>query len=530
MQTASAAGFYGKLPCKGDFLLRRVAQGFVDIWDAWLQQCLLASREQLQERWLNAYLTSPVWRFALAEGVCGSGAYAGVMVPSVDRVGRYFPLTLVAQLSTEDCLLNLASEGARQWFDAAESLLLQALQAHDLELPAFDEQVAALAGPLRGPETAESGYLRELMHNSALARQPGQWQIPLQSVHSLQNAANVFASRELERTLRPLTLWWTDGSDAVAPCWLCNRGLPVPASFTAMIAGGWEHFGWESLGPRRIFPGAEATTDMARMADDRAECAQLPAGSAGEEGTAPPFESIAIVARHAAVARQLSVSPRVYYVSRPDVGLWGLSCNDGHEAGSAVAQAVADVLHDISTAGSLTALAEEVRRALEVIRRPSAVYGATAEAGAVVFLMRGNECAVVCAGWVQAVRVRSPPAGRSEVTTIEGTSQWMRTDTDRSEPVGASVDTSLLDLLAVPEESAEATVVHYDTLRSGDVWVLSGVLLFETQRLGSLPALLAKYRTDDDAMLSACRRVWGEGMDVEDNEFPLMLLAASPAG
>src|SRR5882724_4478562 len=113
MQTASAAGFYGKLPCKGDFLQRRVTQEFVDTWDAWLQQCLLTSRQSLQERWLDAYLTSPVWRFALAEGVCGSGAYVGVMVPSVDRVGRYFPLTLVAQLNTEDCLLEVASEAGR---------------------------------------------------------------------------------------------------------------------------------------------------------------------------------------------------------------------------------------------------------------------------------------------------------------------------------------------------------------------------------------------------------------------------------
>src|SRR5262249_13438980 len=83
MQTRSAAGFYGKLPSKGDFLLRRVSQEFVDAWDAWLQQSLFASRENLQERWLDAYLTSPVWRFALSDGVCGSGAYAGLMLPSV---------------------------------------------------------------------------------------------------------------------------------------------------------------------------------------------------------------------------------------------------------------------------------------------------------------------------------------------------------------------------------------------------------------------------------------------------------------
>jgi len=126
-QQASMASF----PAKVTSLQRRVTQEFPGGLDAWLQQCLNTSREKLQERWLDAYLTSPVWRFALADGVCGSGAYAGVMVPSVDRVGRYFPLTLVAQLNTEDCLLDVASDLGRQWFDSAESLALGALQRHD---------------------------------------------------------------------------------------------------------------------------------------------------------------------------------------------------------------------------------------------------------------------------------------------------------------------------------------------------------------------------------------------------------------
>ncbi|MGH8326957.1 MAG: type VI secretion system-associated protein TagF, partial [Steroidobacteraceae bacterium] len=83
MSATSETGFYGKLPCRGDFMQRRAPQGFVDAWDAWLSQCLHMSRQQLAERWLDMYLTSPVWRFVLAEGICGEAAYAGVMLPSV---------------------------------------------------------------------------------------------------------------------------------------------------------------------------------------------------------------------------------------------------------------------------------------------------------------------------------------------------------------------------------------------------------------------------------------------------------------
>ena len=91
-------GFFGKLPSHGDFLRRQVSDAFVGVWDGWLQECLAASRAELGDRWLDVYLTSPVWRFACAAGTCGPAPVVGVMVPSVDRVGRYFPLTLVAEL------------------------------------------------------------------------------------------------------------------------------------------------------------------------------------------------------------------------------------------------------------------------------------------------------------------------------------------------------------------------------------------------------------------------------------------------
>src|SRR4051812_22505756 len=98
-------GFFGKLPSHGDFLRRRVSDAFAGPWDAWLQRCMAASRSVLDERWLDVYLTSPAWRFGCAAGACGPAAVVGLMVPSVDRVGRYFPLTLVAELPAAASLM-----------------------------------------------------------------------------------------------------------------------------------------------------------------------------------------------------------------------------------------------------------------------------------------------------------------------------------------------------------------------------------------------------------------------------------------
>ena len=61
---AIEVGFYGKLPSHGDFLRRRVSDGFVGVWDAWLQESLATSRAVLADAWLDVYLTSPVWRAA----------------------------------------------------------------------------------------------------------------------------------------------------------------------------------------------------------------------------------------------------------------------------------------------------------------------------------------------------------------------------------------------------------------------------------------------------------------------------------
>jgi type VI secretion system protein ImpM len=243
MTGGASVGFFGKLPCNGDFLQRRAPQEFVDAWDAWLQECIHESRQALQDGWLDAYLTGPVWRFVISGGVCGSGSYAGVMLPSVDRVGRYFPLTLITQLDTEESPVEFACRGSH-WFDAAEAVAISALETADLDLEAFDEQVAALAGHLPAGSALHTGSLWAMQDEIGFPAQGHQWQLALPSARDLQTATNVLSYRVLAGQLRPLTIWWTDGASAVSPSWLALRGLPQPASFTAMLAGQWRHYGW----------------------------------------------------------------------------------------------------------------------------------------------------------------------------------------------------------------------------------------------------------------------------------------------
>jgi type VI secretion system protein ImpM len=137
-------GFYGKLPSHGDFLRRRVPDAFVSVWDRWLQECLVASRAALADRWLDVYLTSPAWRFVSAPGALGPRAIIGLMVPSVDRVGRYFHLTFAATLPDGVTVVDAAEAGAT-FLDQAEQLAVETLAADSIDFDRFDRAVRELA-------------------------------------------------------------------------------------------------------------------------------------------------------------------------------------------------------------------------------------------------------------------------------------------------------------------------------------------------------------------------------------------------
>jgi len=102
-------GAFGKMPSTGDFFRIDPPKGFVAVWDAWLQRGLLEAREALQAAWKTKYYSAPIWRFTLAAGLAGEAAVIGVLMPSIDRVGRQFPLTLVGEAPDDPMFTHFAS-------------------------------------------------------------------------------------------------------------------------------------------------------------------------------------------------------------------------------------------------------------------------------------------------------------------------------------------------------------------------------------------------------------------------------------
>lgn len=135
-------GAFGKIPALGDFFRTGLPQPFVEVWDGWLQQVLTQGRGLLGPLWTGRYMTAPIWRFALAPGLAGPQAVLGVLMPSVDRVGRQFPLTLAAPTAAEMPLRLLLTHEAA--LTQLELIALDSLE-DSMTRPRLEARLAALA-------------------------------------------------------------------------------------------------------------------------------------------------------------------------------------------------------------------------------------------------------------------------------------------------------------------------------------------------------------------------------------------------
>lgn len=142
-------GAFGKMPSVGDFFRLGVAQSFVQPWDDWIQRSMLGASQALGQAWDEHYMSAPIWRFCLSPGLAGPQKMLGVLMPSVDRVGRRFPLTLVAGVSNEGSAL-LAHFRASDTFFKLEDLALACLE-DDMTRDRLTEGLAALNAPQQLP-------------------------------------------------------------------------------------------------------------------------------------------------------------------------------------------------------------------------------------------------------------------------------------------------------------------------------------------------------------------------------------------
>ena len=232
MADISAPGWYGKLPVLGDFASRRLDQNFIDVWDTWLASSLLALRERSQSTWLDGYLTSPSWRFLLMPGVldgdAGAQAWAGVLMPSVDRVGRYFPFTIAQPLGT-----GLVSAQQMpilwQWLGKLDDLAADAMH-EDWSVERLEDALTHIGVMDCGDQllpmvtVPENGTL--MRSTLPLGLDPAGW---------IGQEAQVLWSERARGTA-----YWYACAEQTAPQLLRSNGLPNPSSMHMMFGSPWD--------------------------------------------------------------------------------------------------------------------------------------------------------------------------------------------------------------------------------------------------------------------------------------------------
>mgnify|MGYP000211941826 CR=1 FL=1 len=213
-----SAGFFGKMPCKGDFVARGLPRALVDGFDKWFQQGMHLSRQQLGDQWGPRYGIAPIWRFFLGPGLFDEHAWLGVFIPSVDRVGRQFPCLIAVPVNQRVVTYEqvLAQD---LLFQKIEDLLLDTLEL-DFDFDLFCQQVEGLAlRPVNPP--AELRAARD--------------ELPLQQ--NLFHMRYQYQHLDLLSAVGYPSLWMSEGTEGVEPQFRVTNGLPDAESFSVFVAG-----------------------------------------------------------------------------------------------------------------------------------------------------------------------------------------------------------------------------------------------------------------------------------------------------
>jgi type VI secretion system protein ImpM len=222
-------GLYGKLPAKRDFVAVAAPREFLRIWEPWLQSGISASRLRLGNDWQGAFLHAPIWRFWLGAHLCGT-TIAGAFMPSVDGVGRYFPLTAFACAEDGAAIPPPSFDTQEAWFQSIERLLLSALG----EETQFDAIAAALDASAP-PATVSTnvrldGLIRATDGSVIVPAEPSGLRETLAGIrpedHAYLNAAATF--------------WWTAGGEAFKPHAVVGTRMPDPELFAGMLTGSFD--------------------------------------------------------------------------------------------------------------------------------------------------------------------------------------------------------------------------------------------------------------------------------------------------
>jgi type VI secretion system protein ImpM len=462
-------GFYGKLPVVGDFVSRRLSRDFISPWDQWLQSSMAASREQLGQQWLNNYLTSPLWRFVLSPGVAGNSGWMGILMPSVDRVGRYFPLTLALAVPKNAHVPALFTSN-NDWYASLESAALIALD-DNLDLNDFENLLKQIKPPLiesvldsQMASYADSGKRAFYFETSA--------------VKSAEDALLKLNSALLEIVmaenglLTGQTLWGTLGSERMNPFVLISQGLPPVHAFSGFMAGDLSDRGWNL---------EKKVIDCQQICDGNSLLMNSMASNGHQDGkTLTQDTPLQQASQWQSFSRtDLGMRRKCNedaILDKPEAGIWAVADGmGGHQAGDIASTMIINALDQLILSTVMDEAVLQVQQCLKQVNddlRDLAeshfnhqIVGSTI----VVMLANGQHLAYLWAGDSRLYQLRD---GRLRQLTIDHTDSDYD-DVIESTQSGSSLKSSNVITRAVGAD--DALLLDFETIeiRQGDIYLLS---------------------------------------------------------
>lgn len=213
--------WFGKLPGQGDFVGRRMSRAMSDQWDEWLSHGLGHLKSTAQGDWERTFTQAPLWSFVACEGK-GAASSCGILAPSIDRVGRCYPLTVLAVAEGPQQVLEADGVLSRFFSEACNAVI----DARRLALPAdaLDDRLSHLPWPFApAPTKGQGGTMANILADLGMGTAHG------------DGAASFARGRDILRAGQPASVWWSTQAPGGRSCE--HWGTPNESLFVRLFGG-----------------------------------------------------------------------------------------------------------------------------------------------------------------------------------------------------------------------------------------------------------------------------------------------------
>ncbi|MFN9450162.1 MAG: type VI secretion system-associated protein TagF [Rubrivivax sp.] len=230
-------GFHGKLPALGDFVSRGWSTEFSQALDRFVQTAMAAAYAETPAPVLESQGRAVA--LVIRPGIVSTSGWMGLLAPSEDRVGRYFPICVGLETDAQDPA-ELLTPGwpSRRWTDELLERVLRVqvdAQGAQALMEALPEPARWLTGWCEGtprPDRLPAGASERRGAVQVAFEGPWEQLTDDQCNHALQAAALAGVHGVVLAEDGAHHIWFADGSAQNGP------------AFAALFDGRWAHWGW----------------------------------------------------------------------------------------------------------------------------------------------------------------------------------------------------------------------------------------------------------------------------------------------